>query len=396
MFRRLTYIFCRLLFRLFDPFILAGIPRGKPSETVLLLRIDSLGDYILFRESLWALRQAPRLAGRRVILCASAALEDFAKTFDTGAFDEFLPFEVAKFYTSLRYRYAFLRKISALGIELALQPTFSRTYEGDLLIKASRARERIGFDSPPKNTSRVMKKITDRWYSELAPAPSGFPFELSSNRYFADYMQAPATSLEHVTSELLNELSTKLEPRLRFYLGKPLFCIGAVHSARRWPLHYFVELAVYLEKNYHRVSIWTGNEADRKSLADSRVKLPSSSINLVGQLSLVELALFMSSAPFVVANESMAPHMAVMLRVPVVVISNGQHLGRFSPYPRALAPFYTAVYPENIATDVEAVIPRYYNRVVRSRQPIAGISVERVAESLLSLLKGIYGHGFCR
>jgi len=396
MFRRLPRLFLRLALRLFDPFILAGLPAGNTGGGVLLLRIDNLGDYILFRETLWSLRQSLRLAGRYLILCASAALEDFAKTFDSGAFDEFLSFDMAKFQTSLRYRRAFLCKVANLGTDMALQPAFSRTYEGDLLIKASRARERIGFDGPAQNISRVLKKITDRWYSELVPALPGFPFELSIGRRFADYMQAPSNSFGPVNSELLNKQKAKLQTELRPYQGKPLFCIGAMQQAKCWPLESFVKLAEYIEKTCHTGQIWTGSYEDRKSLTDSRVKIPSSSIDLTGQLSLVELALLMSSAPFVVANDSMAGHLAVMLKVPVVIVGNGQHLGRFSPYPRKLAPFYSAVYPEYIAADVEAAIPRYYNRAVRSRRPIAGISVERVAAALSRLLREVKGHGLGR
>ena len=71
----------------------------------------------------------------------------------------------------------------------------------------------------------------------------------------------------------------------------------------------------------------------------------------------------MGGAQLLVSNESNAPHVAVALDVPhVVTISNGNHFGRFVPYPKSMFRNYDiAFHPRiNLNDDkIDSLVKRY-------------------------------------
>jgi len=60
-----------------------------------------------------------------------------------------------------------------------------------------------------------------------------------------------------------------------------------------------------------------------------------------------------NSAEIIISNETVAPHMAVALDKRVIVISNGNHFGRFTPYPKEITSNYFAVYHSEIEKNLD-------------------------------------------
>ncbi len=55
-----------------------------------------------------------------------------------------------------------------------------------------------------------------------------------------------------------------------------------------------------------------------------------------------------------IANETSAPHFAIALEMTnVFVISNGNHYGRFTPYPKEISKNYHVIYHPVIEKDLE-------------------------------------------
>ena len=77
-------------------------------------------------------------------------------------------------------------------------------------------------------------------------------------------------------------------------------------------------------------------------------------IDLVGKTSLVDLLHVIYNGNLIIANETSAPHFAVALEVAnIFVISNGNHYGRFTPYPNDVTKSYHAIYHPKIEKDVD-------------------------------------------
>ena len=92
--------------------------------------------------------------------------------------------------------------------------------------------------------------------------------------------------------------------------------------------------------------------------------------------SLVEMVALISRAPLVLSNDSAGGHMGATFNVPTVIISNGQHMGRFHPYPRTVAGKTETVYPEGVS----AHSTDYY--YTSSPHVLAEISPERVMAAI--------------
>jgi len=80
------------------------------------------------------------------------------------------------------YRYIKISKIVARGYEIAIQPTYSRDYYGDNIVKFVKAKEKIGSVGDLSNIKKWQKNISDRYYTKLLFAKSGIMFEFYRNK----------------------------------------------------------------------------------------------------------------------------------------------------------------------------------------------------------------------
>ena len=77
-------------------------------------------------------------------------------------------------------------------------------------------------------------------------------------------------------------------------------------------------------------------------------------IDLVGKTSLLELLHVIYNGNLMIANETSAPHFAVALEMTnVFVIYNGNHYGRFTPYPKEVSENYHVIYHPEIEKDLD-------------------------------------------
>ena len=358
----------------------------RRDDLACIVRIDAIGDYILFRQALRSLCFSPRLAGKKIVLCGNAVWRELAVHLDADCFDDFISVDRCKFNASPVYRVKTLLTLKRLGAAIALHPTFSREYMGDILIAATEAREKIGFRSLPQNIAPALKYITDKFYTELVAYPETYPFELMRNQEFLRYLGVPEQDMQPFHLVQKPCLNSDAQGDLRMCRNLPVFFIGASEPHKRWPVACWLELANRLAQDYGLTAVWTGGQDCKDDMRKIAARLPVGSHNLVGNTSLTELLHIIADARLVVANDSMGPHFAAMLAIPHVVISNGQHLGRFLPYPTDMAPQGFAVYPNEINSASPNNIRKYYI-MPKSPFPMSSISVERVYTTLARILK---------
>jgi ADP-heptose:LPS heptosyltransferase len=90
-----------------------------------------------------------------------------------------------------------------------------------------------------------------------------------------------------------------------------------------------------------------------------------------------------------IANETSAPHFAVALEMTnIFVISNGNHFGRFTPYPKEIWPYYYPIYHPEIEQDLDNYKQLSNSYGYGSRLNINDISVEKVKNRISEVLDG--------
>jgi ADP-heptose:LPS heptosyltransferase len=303
-------------------------PAKVHENTLLLVRLDLIGDYILFRNSIEVLRKSEKYMRYRITLCGNITWKTFAETFDKTLVDEFIWINTKKLNQNLFYRYKTLRGISQRGFETAIQPTYSREYyTGDTVIRASQTKEKTGSQGDSGHLRPWQKRLSDRWYTKLVAASPEPLMELCRN---AEFMRglgfgsfragAPFIDIPQGKSPLVEDE--------KYYV----LIIGALLEHRRWSIEHFARLA----EKIHDAAGWTGLICGGKSDEEPGEKLKylcSAPLrNMAGKTSLSDLAKIMNNARLVVANETGPAHIAAATGAPVVCILGGGHYGRFMPY----------------------------------------------------------------
>jgi hypothetical protein len=134
---------------------------------VVIVKLDQIGDFILWIEAAKQLRN--HYQGKKIVLIANAVWADLAMTLPY--WDEVWPIHPRRFVKDLPYRWFQLIKIRRAHFDIAIQPTYSRTFmHGDSLIRGSGSRERIGSLGNLDNISKEAKYVSDLLNTKLVSA----------------------------------------------------------------------------------------------------------------------------------------------------------------------------------------------------------------------------------
>ncbi|PBQ33852.1 hypothetical protein CNR22_19380 [Sphingobacteriaceae bacterium] len=306
-------------------------------KSLLLLRLDSIGDYVIFRNFIDSLKSSSRYQNYEITLCGNIWWKELSEKLDSQTVSSFIWIDYMKMADPL-YRFKVLRKIHNRGFEILIHPTYSRDSVGDLIVANSGAEIKIGFSGDLVNLTLSQKENNNRAYSELIESPSECMFEFYRNKLFFESILAEKISLSRpsITSE--NQLENKI-----------IICPGAKDSFRRWSPFNFAALCDKLKIDFpEKDFVICGSAADsvfaKEIIRNSTVHFQDST----GELGLNELLSVFSNAKLIVTNDSGPFHIAVALGKKAVCISNGNNYGRFTPYPAEMQTSSAVIYPDEL------------------------------------------------
>ena len=300
-----------------------------PCRRVLIVRLDALGDFVLwlgYGEIL--LSKYPRNQYKITLICNNVAADLAAKT---GLFDKIIVLRCNDFYKNMQYRSSVLSKVFADTFEVVINPTYSREWPvGDTIVRFSRSNSKIGFRGDHTNISWLAQCFTNKWYTSLVPAEKGIVMELRRNQEFLvnlgyDNVISQVADLRRILS--LNNITDDVTT--------PYFIVvpGAGYYKRCWPESNFAEIIrrTIIKTGWTCVLLGSKNEMEKGEKINSALE-GLHIVNNIGKTSVIEYVKFMTAAKMVLANESSAIHIAAALNVPVVSITGGGHFSRFATY----------------------------------------------------------------
>jgi ADP-heptose:LPS heptosyltransferase len=113
---------------------------------------------------------------------------------------------------------------------------------------------------------------------------------------------------------------------------------GSNEPGRRWPFASYSEVALRLLDGGYRV-VLVGSREEKPDAGDlARLTGRTGVIDLIGGTSLPQLLDVMKHAACVITNDTGPAHLGIALGTPSVVIVGGGHFGSFVPYPPGVAP----------------------------------------------------------
>ncbi len=295
-------------------------------QKVLIIRLDAIGDFVLWLDAARALRECYPRKQFDVTLLANAVWAPLAK--DLGIFDSVWSLDRKKFIWNPFYRLKQFLLVRRQYFELVVHPVTSREFSfGDSLVRASGALSRIGSQGDIVNSSPFSKKISDSWYTKLLIAEQGEMPELQRHDEFIRDLGCAEFKSSVPSFTFQYDLPAGFVHQ-KFYVVVP----GAGAQYRQWPLENFAQIARSVYDLTGLTAVVCGAKSE-SSLGDRLIDIqPGLFKNWVGKTSLRELVAIINAAEFVLSNETSAIHIAALLNVPSVCILGGGHFGRFLPY----------------------------------------------------------------
>ena len=354
--------------------------RKYTSNTLLIIKTDAIGDYIIFRNFLAEIKSSDKYKNFRIILCGNELWKDIALTFDSAYVDQFVWIDPQRLINK-EYKRNVEIELYDLKAEIVIYPSYSRTQESDGLVIRSGAKKKIGFLGDNRNMLADRKLMNDRRYSQLIPVKNNTSFEF--DRY-VDFFSFFLSSKIKLQSPFLKQKNIQE--------NKIVFCPGSSSGLRRWSIESFHKIAVLLKENNMDFKINICGNIKEAYLAQSFSRiLPNIEFyDYTKTLNLVEFIDFVSDAKLVVTNDSGPLHIAAACNVNVVCISNGNNFGRFLPYPIKINHKVKTVFPEllyGLENDSKKV--SYYQNT-DSKIDINSVTVEQVLLCIRSILSENY------
>ncbi len=323
--------------------------QATPDPTrLLVVRNDSIGDYLLYRPWLRRLSAAAHGRGQRLTLLANALWAPLARAWDADVVDEVVAVEFGRFTTDLAYRAEVLRGVGTAGFGEVIYPLHVREASVENFIRFLKAPVRVA--SQGEHRTGAWFAQLDAGYSRVLPTTRRVLFEYDRNREFFDNWLATTTR------PALPPLAPTMPPApTPLQLPEAVLAASAVEAAagpyivlfpgasarqKRWPAAHFAQLVRGLHQHYgqHYRLVVAGSPADAEhahaiaQAAGAAVPLD----NRCGQTDLPGLAALVAGARLLISNDTVAAHLAAQAGTPCLVLLMGENYGKFFPYPPAL------------------------------------------------------------
>lgn len=315
-------------------------------KTLLLVHLHHIGDYVLVRNFIRIMKGHERYRNYRITLCGNEQIRPLVEDLDADCFADCIWVDRKKLLNNPGYRFSLLRDIRRRGFSLALQPAFSREfYFGDAIVKASNAAERIGSHGGTSEIPLWQKRMSDRSYTKLVPVTPGSKFEFLRNKEFFENLLGQSLCIDRPTIDVRN-VTVPIKVDVPYAVVFP----GASVPSKRWRPEGFAAVARHVWEHHGLEIVVAGAPSERDLVAQVRdLAQGVGVVDLAGRTTLAQLAKYLAGAEILIANDTVAVHLAAAVGTPVVYLLTGAHYGRFGPYPAEVFDKTKAIYPPGMS-----------------------------------------------
>ena len=311
------------------------------TKSILLIRLDSIGDYVLFRNYIEELKKNEKYKDYSITLLGNNVWKSLSIELDRKYIDNFIWLDRNKFNKNVFYRYKKLQALALSSYEIILSPVYSREFfVVDNIVKLVPAKEKIGSKGNLSNIKKWQKNISDKYYTKLIDAKKEPLFEFNRNKeFFENFFNYKIDIKKPIITLQNKEIEIQLPKKYA------VLFLGGSGKIKKWGIKNFAKVGNHLKKKYGYDIVLCGSTEDREHASEFLRYSEQSTLNLIGKTSLVELSKVIYYGDFMLSNETLAPHLAVALQMKhIFVIYNGNHHGRFVPYPREITTNYHTIY----------------------------------------------------
>lgn len=352
----------------------APYPRGK---RLLIIRLDDIGDYLLFRNHLSMYKDSARWGTHAITLLGNLAWKEIFTACDHRAVDDTIWVDKGAYLSSAAYRFQIWAMLRERGFETVIAPSRTRPLLLDDLCRLAAAPVH-GIASANSYVHADWNRLSDALYQELFVPGDARAHEFHFNRRFAAWSCGIRFGGIRPLLELPDASGAAAGPDIICF-------VGANTRSRRWPAKRWVEfIKAYRSRHDGRVILAGGSRAEQQIAA--RIQAQTGADNIVGTVSLLELAHRLSSARAVLSNDTMAVHLSVSLGRPTLIIANGVNYQRFTDYDTAGIEGVATLYPRVFDRKRRRRPDRFHHYTDALTSDIASIGAAEVLDRLEALL----------
>lgn len=351
------------------------------SKRLLIVRLDAIGDYVLFRNYIHQLKASPQYQEYEITLLGNIIYKELAEQFDADVISEFVWIAKGDLYELYR-RIQLVFKLKRRAFDILLNPVHSREPGVDEFIAELGAKHKITSSGDAVNLSASGDlRGTSLYYNEVIPVAPPTTFEYFRNAEFFKIL-----------------LKTQSYPELKFEVPSKrsnqqvqiVLFPGAKDSYRRWaPQHFAETINIISEQLKARLHVVIAGAESDKVIAETIIESISNKAiveDYTGLTTLPGLVDTINNADLLITNDTSALHIGAAVKTQTICISNGNHFGRFSPYPAGIANNIHMFYPDERFYQDE-----YYEHFTIQYQKASDldiniISAPSVAEKALEIL----------
>ena len=320
----------------------------KYQNTLIIMRTDAIGDYILFRNFLADVRKSEKFKDYRIVLFGNALWKDIAEHYDNEFIDEFIWFKHSDI--SAEYREVEILKIGYLlflsKAAVLVNSVISRENIFERIASLSGAKEKVAPEDDYINKQAPMAGYE---YDINIEIPNYHNFEFLRNQTFFKKL----LEKEYITEKLcLNPISVPLLDN-KLPAQYVLLFPGAGATYRRWDAKNYASIAKHISGKHKLDIVLAGGKNEVELSSIIQLQMRNTCINLVGETTLVELVEIIRRARLLISNETSAVHIGVATNTKIICLSNGNHFGRFNPYPKEIYQEAYYIYPDSIKHDIK-------------------------------------------
>jgi|GEM_PF-4998718 len=292
-------------------------PVPDPSQTVLLVRLDGIGDLLFFARYLESLRRA--FSGHTVILVCRDEVSELAGHLD--GLDEIIPVNAKRYQWNYAYRVSFLFDLRSRRPQTTIYLSYHRRHIGDEIALLSGAPRVVAFNGNTEIIRPGTKTRNDKLYTSLVEVPDHVSENLRYIR-MAEFLGVPLYSSgvwAHSRSAAPSQVA--------------VIAPGSTSSMRRWPAQRFAQVADAVSATFGLKIVLCGDRVQKKLL--KRVSgMMSRPHEVMEGAAIGRVIDLISSCRLFIGNDSGLLHIAGVLNVPAVGIVGGGHFNRYFPYGR--------------------------------------------------------------
>lgn len=325
--------------RLLIDFGLLLLPKRRVSDAAGIVRLDAIGDFVVWLPAAEELVSYLHASHRRVVLVANQLWASWAA--QLLSVDEVISVDTGRLEKDLRYRIDVLRQVRALGLGTVVCPTFSRIPGdgNDTVVFASGARHRVGNRGyrSRSHVAGALRSLLNLGYSRVVPANTApragdLLSEVENNAAFLRGLGlAPVARVGHLPVVDDVDLAPLELPDGPYAVLIP----GGSFPAKAWPVERFAKVGRALKSG--GLAVLVCGSVSEHALCE-QLASACGSRNIAGKTSLPALAEVIRRARLVVGNDSAGMHIAVATRSDSICVMWGGSFGRFIPYPQEILP----------------------------------------------------------